>query len=151
MKTKVKILCPYCGLDSIVSTSSLGDMYTCKHCGNSFYKQGDLCIKMPDIDVDKCLNDNIYDNDLISRRYLINKINESMNHNPHTDSKISRNHIMEHRHFLQLLSEAPTATSSNKIVYAINDLISSFEINILKILKEGGIINYDTTSESSKS
>lgn len=47
--------------------------------------------------------------DLISRKGLINKIENSMNFNPHEKSEIALNHRHEHVHFLNIAISMPTA------------------------------------------
>lgn len=55
-------------------------------------------------------------NDLISRKAVMEAIEESMRENPHTDQKTKMNHNIEHQHFMAIVGRQPTSYDVDKVV-----------------------------------
>lgn len=47
---------------------------------------------------------------LIDREKLVRTVEQSQADNPHKDGQIAANHVLEHRHFLTLIADAPIET-----------------------------------------
>lgn len=54
--------------------------------------------------------------DLISRKALLEDIENSMMQNPHQDIKVRQNHNHEHRHFFCMVTQEPTAFDKEKVI-----------------------------------
>ena len=54
--------------------------------------------------------------DLISRKALYERIEKSMNENPHSDSNVRQIHNHEHKHFLCMTAQEPTAFDKEKVI-----------------------------------
>lgn len=55
------------------------------------------------------------DNDLISRKALLEEVEKSLNFNPHENPAISLNHRHEHIHFINMIKKAPVSYDVDKV------------------------------------
>lgn len=60
--------------------------------------------------------------DLISRKALYERVEKSMNENPHSDSKVKQMHNHEHRHFLCMIMQEPTAFDKETVIEELSNL-----------------------------
>lgn len=67
--------------------------------------------------------------DLISRKALFEHVEKSMNENPHSDSKVKQMHNHEHRHFLCMIMQAPTAFDKEKVMEKLKHCRDYYDIN----------------------
>ena len=58
---------------------------------------------------------------LIDADALIKDIELSRNNNIHREARIKMNHETEHRHFLKIVAEQPTAFDKDKVIEKIKD------------------------------
>ena len=99
--------------------------------------------------------------DLISREALYERIEKSMNENPHSDSNVRQIHNHEHKHFLCVIAQEPTAFDKEKVVEELdncrkimlspvnkdcfgeecieNDCLACVFAKAIEIVKKGGI------------
>ena len=68
--------------------------------------------------------------DLISRKALYERIEKSMNENPHSDSNVRQIHNHEHKHFLYVTAQEPTAFDKEKVVEELNGLRAIYFLTI---------------------
>ena len=74
---------------------------------------------------------------LIDADELIKRVCESMEDNPHRDPKIASNHIMEHKHFIWLITNQPTACD-------LDNIVEKLKVTVENVVK-GGSKPYDGT------
>lgn len=60
--------------------------------------------------------------DLISRKALLEHVEKSMNENPHSDSKVKQMHNHEHRHFLCMIMQEPTAFDKETVIEELKEV-----------------------------
>ena len=59
--------------------------------------------------------------DLISRKALYERVEKSMNENPHSDSKVKQMHNHEHRHFLCMIMQELTAFDKETVIEELKE------------------------------
>ena len=60
--------------------------------------------------------------DLISRKALYERVEKSINENPHSDSQVKQMHNHEHRHFLCMIMQKPTAFDKETVIEELSNL-----------------------------
>lgn len=84
--------------------------------------------------------------DLISRKALLEDIENSMMQNPHQDIKVRQIHNHEHRHFFCMVTQEPTAFDKEKVINTLM-IMATISEERMKFYAEKGFTQNESLAD----